>query len=199
MIFLILLLLADAQSPVQDAWNLRAGRETAGVPQVMGASLYIRANMSSMVEFSGDDLLNGISEGDNTMIVPLTALLVSEGRTGSAEIYWELQGHELPATRNELLDALSWFRRYELYPAMALNPAVPSDMEGTMHSDQCGAVCTLGWMATREDGLFHGAELVSPSDIQILSVYFPGVDPAMKYITGGSLEYMLQATTGTPR
>ncbi|MCK5131517.1 MAG: hypothetical protein KAR40_05130 [Candidatus Sabulitectum sp.] len=180
-------------------WNLRAGRETAGVTSVMGASFYIRAKMSFMVEFSDDDLLRAIRGGDNSMAVPLTALLVSEGRTGSAEIYWELQGQELPATRNELLDALSWFGRYELYPAMALNPAIPPDMEGTMHSDQCGAVCALGWMVIREDGLFHGDELVSPSDIQILSIYFPGVNSAMKYIPASSLEYLFLTGAGASR
>ncbi len=196
MILLILLLLAYTQSPVQGIWNLRAGLETEGIPAVTGASIYNRVNMASATELSSDEMLRRINGGDNSMIVPLTALLVSEGKAELAEIYWELEGFELPATRKDLLDALAWFGRYELYPVMALEPAIPPDMQESMHSGQCGAVCALGWMTTREDGLFHGEDLVSPSDIRILSNYFPQVSPVMKYITGEALEYMFRTTTG---
>ena len=197
MIFLLLLLFADPQTPLQGIWALRAGRETATVPAVMGASLYFRAGMSSYEEISINDLLSGIEGGDISMIVPLTALLVSEGRIDLAEIYWERKGLDLPATRNALLAALVWFGRYELYQTVALNPAVPPDMEGTIHSNQCGAVCAIGWMTTREDGLFHGEELVSPADIQILSRFFPGVNPDMRYLPADSLDCMFRTSTGS--
>ncbi len=178
---------------------LRAGSQTATIQAVMGSSLYSRACTASANEFSRDNLLDGIKGGDISMIVPLAALLVSEGRADLAEVYWEMEGRDLPVTRNDLLDVLSWFGRYELYPIMALNPTVPSDMEGTMHSDQCGAVCALGWMTVREDGLFHCEELVSPADIQILSGFFPGVNSEMKYIPSGFLDSMLKTTTRVTR
>jgi hypothetical protein len=70
-------------------------------------------------------------------------------------------------------------------------------MEGALHSDQCGGVCALGWMRTREDGLFHGEELVSTFDIKILSNFFPAVDTSVKYISSSSLESVFQSSQGS--
>lgn len=181
MILLILALFTTDQTQIQIMWDLRAGHETSSIPAIIGSSLYLMANMH-LTDLSAESLLEGIIGGDQSLVVPLTALMVSQGRPLLGEIYWELAGSELPATRRDLLNTLAWFGRYQLYPAMALNPPVPPDMEETLHSDQCGAVCALGWMTTRDDGLFHQDELVSPLDTQILSLYFPEIDARMRYL-----------------
>ena len=180
-------------------WELRAGRETGEIPPVMGAFLYFSSINGSDEDYSAEELLNGIAGGDRSMIVPLTALLVSEGKTDISEIYWEMNGQDLPATRNDVLNALSWFGRFTLYPVMALNPAIPADMEGTMHSDQCAAVCALGWMITRKDGLFHGEELLSSEDIKILSSFFPAVSPDLRFIPRSYIDHCFQSEAETPR
>lgn len=197
MILLMLLLAADIKTPIQSTWDLRSGHVTDGIPVMMGASLYYNINKIPTDGYSCTDILRIIEGGDISMVVPLATLAVSEGNIDLAEIYWKLEGRELPATRGALLAALAWFGRHELYPVMSRNQEVPSDMEGTMHSDQCGAVCTLGWMTTRADGLFHADELVSPSDIRILSQYFPSVDPSMKYLFSSSLDHMFRELGGT--
>lgn len=195
MILLILALFAADQTQVQIMWDLRAGHETSSIPAIMGSSLYLMANMHS-TDLSAGSLLEGITGGDQSLVVPLTALMVSEGRPLLGEIYWELEGNELPATRKDLLHALAWLGRYQLYPAMALNPPVPPDMEEILHSDQCGAVCALGWMTTREDGLFHQDELVSPLDIQILSLYFPEIDASMSYMPLSQMNHLFTSSAG---
>ena len=180
-------------------WALRAGRETAGIPSAAGALVYYNAVHSLTREFSTDELIRRIGGGDRSLIVPLTALLVSEGRTDLAEIYWGLGGMDLPATRNDLLNALAWFGRYELYPLMALESPAPPDMEGTLHADQCGAVCALGWMIPREDGLFHREELVSSADIQRLAGFLSVIDPGITYLSKRSLDHIFQTTSRDPR
>ncbi len=195
MVLLILALFTTERTPVQVMWDLRSGRETSSIPAIMGSSLYLMANMNS-TDLSAENLFEGIIGGDQSLVVPLTALMVSEGRPLLGEIYWELEGSELPATRKDLLNALAWFGRYELYPAMALNPPVPSDMEGTLHSDQCGAVCALGWMTTRKDGLFHQDELVSPLDIQILSLFFSEIDSSISYMPLSLMNQLFTSSTG---
>ncbi len=199
MICLILFLLADIPSPVQVMWDLRAGRSAEVVPSMAGATVYLRANLLLTDDLSEYDLTSMIGEGNKSMLVPLTSHMVSEGRTGVAEIYCELDGLQLPATRLDLLNALAWFCRHELYSVMALEPVVPSDMEGSMHSEYCGAVCAMGWMITREDGYFHGDQLVSPSDIRILSTYFPSVVPTLKFIPRGALDYLFLTADGAGR
>ncbi len=190
MILLLILLIAGEQSQVQDIWELRAGNLTESISIAAGATLYYNIMTSAMQDYSSEYLLSGIDGGDISLTVPLAALLVSEGKPALAELYWSLEGRELPATRNDLLDALAWFGRYELYPVMALNPAIPADMQGTMHQDQCGAICALGWMITRPDGMFHGDDLVSVSDIHILSNYFANVSDEMEFISTTSLEFI---------
>ncbi len=199
MIFLMLILLSDITSPVQTMWDLRAGRPTEVIPVIAGAPMYFRANMLQTDDLSEYDLTSMIDGGDKSMLVPLTAHMVSQGRTGVAEIYCELDGLQLPATRLDLLNALAWFCRHELYSVMALKPVIPSDMEGSMHSEYCGAVCAMGWMITREDGLFHGDQLVSQSDIRILSTFFPSVVPTLKFIPIGLLDHMFLTMDGARR
>lgn len=199
MIFLILFLLSDIPSPAQVMWDLRAGRPTEVIPVIVGAPVYFRANMLQTDDLSEYDLTSMIGGGNKSMLVPLTAHMVSEGRTGVAEIYCELDGLQLPATRLDLLNALAWFCRHELYSVMALEPVIPSDIEGSMHSEYCGAVCALGWMITREDGLFHGDQLVSPSDIRILSIYFPSVVPTLKFLPRASLDHLFLTGNGAGR
>ena len=199
MFFIILTILTTLQTPSQDMWALRSGMETTRIPSAPGAPVYFNAVLSLTREFTTEELIRGIGGGDRSLIVPLTALLVSEGRTDLAEIYWGLGGMDLPATRNDLLNALAWFGRYELYPLMALESPVPPDMEGTLHSDQCGAVCALGWMIPREDGLFHCEELVSAADIQRLAGFLSVIDPGMTYLSKRSLDHIFQTTSGDPR
>ncbi|MCK5840644.1 MAG: hypothetical protein KAH31_00640 [Candidatus Sabulitectum sp.] len=199
MIFLMFFLLSDIPSPVQVMWDLRAGRSTEVIPAIAGAPVYFRANMLLTDDLTEYDLTSMISQGNKSMLVPLTAHMVSEGRTAVAEIYCELDGLQLPATRLDLLDALAWFCRHELYSVMALQPVIPSDMQGSMHSEYCGAVCAMGWMSTREDGLFHGEQLVSQSDIRILSTFFSSVVPTLKFIPRGLLDHMFLNMDGAGR
>lgn len=198
MIVLLFILMAGEQSQVRDIWELRAGNLTESVSVAAGAPLYYNITTSVIQDYSSEHMLSGIDGGDVSLTVPLAALLVSEGKTALAELYWSMEGRELPATRNDLLGALAWFGRYELYPVMALNPEVPTDMQGTMHQDQCGAICALGWMVTRPDGLFHGDDLVSASDIHVLSNYFANVSYEMEFISTNSLELIFLSETVLP-
>ena len=189
---LLFLIHAEPQTPSEGMWALRAGQVTEQIPNVIGATLYFGANIGNANFMSFEELREAISSGDRSMIVPLAARYVSEGNLEMATMYWKLDGLDLPATRNELLDALAWFGRYELYPIMSLNPPVPADKEGSMHSDQCGAVCALGWMKPRADGLFHGDELVSAEDIQLLAEFFSTVDPNLTRLPASHLEQLFR-------
>jgi len=195
--FLLVLLLADPLSSNESLWLLRAGCAAGGNPPDMASYLYTSVNTISDISLAV--ATDGIKGGDASMLVPLVASLVSRGETELAETCWSLRGMELPATRNDLLDVLAWFGRYELYHEMASNPLIPSDMEGKMHSDQCGAVCALGWMRTRSDGMFHGDDAVSPLDIKVLSAYFPSIDASAEYITTAELESVFQSLGGGSR
>jgi len=196
MILVLVLLLADSQPSNESLWLLRAGREAGGNPLEVASYLYTSAGEISISDIPFTAAADGIKGGDASMLVPLAASLVSRGETELAEICWGLRGMELPATRKDLLDALSWFGRYELYTQMAQNPAIPPDMEGKMHSDQCGAACALGWMRIRSDGMFHGDDVVSPFDVKVLSIYFPAVDASAEYITITELESIFQSSDG---
>jgi len=196
MIFLILFLFSDVPSPAQTMWHLRAGCSPDVITSMAGAQVYLSANVFLEDDLSDDYLINMIDSGNKCMLIPLTAHMVSEGRTSQAEIYCSLDGLQLPATRLDLLNALAWFCRHELYSVMSLKPVVPSDMVGSMHSDYCGAVCAIGWMVTREDGLFHADQLVSGSDIRILSAYFPSVIPTMEYMSRNSLDHLFLNSDG---
>jgi hypothetical protein len=196
MILILALLVSGSQSSGVDFWLLRAGDETGGNPLDVASYLYTTANTVLLSDISFTDMTDGIKGGDASMVVPLVASLVSRGEMELAETCWNLHGTELPATRSDLLNALSWFGRYELYREMALNPVIPPDMEGKMHSDQCGAVCSLGWMRTRRDGMFHGDEIVSPLDIRVLSIYFQAVDASAEYITVAELESIFHPSSG---
>ncbi len=169
-------------------WELRAGLVQETTPMALGASLYVIANSSETSYLSDEAIIRFIDGGNRSMIVPLTSFLVSDGKTKLAEIYWRLQGYDLPATRSDLLDALAWFGRHELYTVMALKPEIPEDMIGDMFSEQCAAVCHLGWMTTRQDGLFHGDELVSYADIRILSSFLYIENPQASFLSVSSLE-----------
>ncbi|MCD6589153.1 MAG: hypothetical protein J7K88_11445 [Candidatus Fermentibacteraceae bacterium] len=196
MIFILALLVSGSQFSGGDSWLLRAGGETGSIPLDVTSYLYTSANTVIISDISFTDITDGIEGGDASMVVPLVASLVLQGEMELAETCWNLHGTEIPATRSDLLDALSWFGRYELYREMALNPVIPPDMEGKMHGDQCGAVCSLGWMRTRIDGMFHGNEFVSPLDIKVLSIYFPGVDASAECITVAEIEDIFHRSGG---
>jgi len=196
MILILALLVSGSQFSVGDSWLLRAGGEAVGNPLDMVSYLYSDANTVLLSDISFSAATDRIKGGDASIVVPLVAFLVSQGEMELAETCWNLHGTDLPATRSDLLDALSWFGRFELYREMALNPAIPPDMEGKIHSDQCGAVCSLGWMRTRIDGMFHGDEIVSPLDIKVLSIYFPVVDASAEYITVAEIESLFHRSGG---
>lgn len=191
-LLLVFLFNTEPLTSSEGMWALRSGRVTEQIPNVNGASLYFGANIGSSNLMSLQELLGAISGGDRSIVVPLAAHLLSEGKLEMATLYWEMDGCDLPATRNDLLDALAWFGRYELYPVMSLNPPVPADKEGSIHSDQCGAICTLGWMKPRADGLFHGDELVSAEDIQLLAEFFTTVDPSLTRLPASTLEELFR-------
>jgi hypothetical protein len=138
----------------------------------------------------------GVVAGNTSLVVPLAAGLVSRGETWAAELYWN-STDDPPATRSELLAALAWYGRFHLYPVMASSPAVPADMEGKLHSDHCAAVCAIGWMSPRENGLFQGEDLISPGDLRRLSGFFPGVNPAGGHIGISRLDILFRNEGGS--
>ncbi|MCP4648077.1 MAG: hypothetical protein GY852_10170 [bacterium] len=197
-LILVLQFSLELSTPSQGMWFLRAGqtRTTQPLPQVMGASLYLQSNVAYSAELPVDAILDAVSSGDRSMIVPLATLLISWGEFALAEEYWEMKGADIPCTRNDLLDALAWYARFDLYSTMSLNPPVPADMEESMHADHCAAICALGWMRPREDGLFHGSELVSAEDIQLLAGFFANVDPDQTRLPQKVLNTMFQQGSG---
>lgn len=193
---IVLLTISGLQFSTIDIWSLRSGYSTGGVPQGVWASLYFSAVTAYEDQLFSDQLLTSISRGDRSMIVPLTSRLVASGNTDLAGIYWNTSGTDLPATRNDLLNALSWQTRYDLYRVMAGGPVVPPDMEGAMYSGQCAAICFLGWMSVRSNGDFRPDDLVSPSDIQLLSQYFGGFPCSLKYLPLSALDSIFRYETG---
>ncbi len=79
---------------------------------------------------------------------------------------------------------------------MATGPPVPEDMEGRLHSDHCAAICAIGWMAPRGNGLFHGEDLISPGDIHRLSGFFPSVGSRRRFITLSELDRLFRDEGG---
>lgn len=114
------------------------------------------------------------------------SILVASGRIRSAEKYWN-NPSDPPATRYDLLSALAWNGRYQLVRVVPDHP-VPLDIAGTSVADKCAAICTLGWMAVREDGLFHGEDIVSKGDIVTLSQYVSALDPSLACLFLSDLE-----------
>jgi hypothetical protein len=194
MIFLLLLSFSGIQFSLIDIWSLRAGSYTGEIPSA--ASLYFSAAAGSEDQMPGDQLITEVSMGDRSMLIPLASRLVASGDTDLAVIYWNTTGINLPVTRNELLNALAWYARFDLYPVMATRPPVPSDMEETMYSAQCAAICSIGWMRVRNDGYFHADDVVSPGDIQILSRYLEGFSSSMEYLPVSYIDSVFHSDAG---
>lgn len=136
-----------------------------------------------------------LAAGHPSLVVPLAAGLVAGGETGTAELFYR-STDDPPATRNDLLAALAWYGRFQLYEVMATGPPVPEDMEGRLHSDHCAAICAIGWMAPRGNGLFHGEDLISPGDIHRLSGFFPSVGSRRRFITLSELDRLFRDEGG---
>ena len=142
---------------------------------VRGGSAYFRAVGHSFSAMSTNDLRDGLISGRTQLVIPLAASLVRTGELFSAELYW-INRENPPATRGELLSALAWHGRFDLYSMMISRLDNPPDMEEGLHGDHCAAVCSAGWMQLRSDGLFHPEELVSKGDLLLLSFYFTGLE-----------------------
>ena len=172
MTFLIIFYLLSTSASADDIWQLRSG-----VIPVQGASVSSGSNYSSAINglsahMNGEELREGLESGYGRLLFPLAGNLVRSGYTAEAELFW-LHSDDAPANRGELLAALSWFGRYQLYSLMTDRAETPPDMEGRLHEDHCAAVCSAGWMTVRSDGLFHPEELVQKGDLILLSRYFP--------------------------
>lgn len=194
MFFLVLsLLLSQAQPNQVTLWELRAGNIVSvhsGMPPI--SILYFSSNRGINSAATSEDLLAQISNGDRALLPLLSSLLVSEGNIQLAEFYWQTNGEELPATRIELLELLAWFGRFELYSLVSISPPVPPDLLDTEYSNESAAICAIGWMRPRSDGLFHGEQLVSAEDLQLLFSSFTEIDPTGIVRTLTSLEIFVE-------
>ena len=131
-----------------------------------------------------------VSFEDNTSgLVYLTASLVASGNVSEAEKYWN-NPFDPPATRFDLLSALAWNGRYQIVAA-GNTQQVPPDMTGRTISDKCASICALGWMEVREDGLFHGEELVTRGDIVVLSRFFADIDTGVSFLFLSELDRLI--------
>jgi len=195
MFFLILSIVLSQIQPPEDAlWELRAGNVVSvnsGMPRI--SILYFSNNQGINLHATMQDLLAQISNGDRSVVPLLSALLVSKGNLSLAEFYWQINGEELPATRIQLLELLAWFGRFELYSLVSLSPPVPPDLLDTQYSNESAAICAIGWMRPRADGLFHGEQLVSQEDLQLLFNSFPEVDSFQTVRTLDSLELFVES------
>jgi hypothetical protein len=172
MIFFLVFSLLSTASSSEVLWQLRSG-----VVPDQGISASFSSSYASAIEGQSDSmdlksLRDGLASGREMLLFPITSLLVRSGSPGEAELYWA-QYKDPPANRGELLASLSWYGRFQLYSLMTARAETPSDMEGRLHEDHCNAVCSAGWMAVRQDGLFHPEELVLKGDLILLSEYFP--------------------------
>ena len=194
MLFLLLSFLLSQMQPNQLAlWELRAGNVVAVNSSMPSISiLYYSSNLGINPDATCQDLLVQISNGDRSVVPLLSSLLVSEGNLSLAEFYWQTNGEELPATRIQLLELLAWFGRFELYSLVSLSPPVPPDLLDTEYSNESAAICAIGWMSPRADGLFHGEQLVSYEDLQQLFNSFPEIDSSQTVRTLNSLELFIE-------
>lgn len=194
MFFLVFSLLISQTQTVEEAmWELRAGNivtASSSLPRI--ATLYLASNYENYQSADVDYLLEQISNGNKSLLPILTSLFVSEGNVSLAEFYWHSAGQELPASRIQLLELLAWFGRYKLYPLISLSPPVPPDLLETQYSNDCAAICAIGWMSLRSDGLFHGDQLVSEDDLQLLFRSFPEIDHTQTDRTITSLELFIE-------
>ena len=199
MFFLVLsFLLSQIQSPDEAVWELRAGNVVtvnSSMPRI--SILYFSTNQGINKHATCQDLLAQISTGDRSVVPLLSSLLVSEGNLTLAEFYWQTNGEELPATRIQLLELLAWFGRFDLYSIMSLSPPGPPDLLDTEYSNESAAICAIGWMRPRADGLFHGEQLVSEEDLQLLFNAFPEVDSFQTVRTLNSLELFVESAFNT--
>lgn len=190
MFFLVLSILLSQMQPQQEAlWQLRAGNivpVSSDMPPI--SYLYHSSNQGMNLVATSNELLTQISNGDRSLTPLLSSVLVSEGNLTLAEFYWQTNGEELPATRLELLELLAWFGRFELYSLVSLAPPIPPDLLDNEYSNESAAICAIGWMRPRSDGLFHGEQLVSEEDLQLLFSSFREIDPTGTVRTLNSLE-----------
>lgn len=114
--------------------------------------------------------------GDRTALLPLVYLLVEQGRIKEAEIYFQGNGIEVPATRRELATAAAWYGRFQLYHYLTLDLSLPADLEEDDKGNTIAAVIAAGWMNTTPDGLFHGSALISDFAMLEFSLKFSGVE-----------------------
>ncbi len=199
MFFLVLSFLLSQTQPPEDAlWQLRAGNVVAvnsSMPRI--SILYFSANQGINLHATSQDLLVQISNGDRSVVPLLSSLFVSKSNLPLAEFYWQTNGEELPATRIQLLELLAWFGRFELYSLLSLSPPAPPDLLDTEYSNESAAICAIGWMRPRADGLFHGEQLVSEEDLQLLFNSFPQVDSFQTVRTLNSLELFVESAFNT--
>lgn len=167
-----MLFVLSSASPVEALWQLRSGILPEPGVSVPGGAGYLSILRNSSASKDLMELRGEIAGGHTWVVFSVAARLVSSGDPFSAEIHWQNTGNP-PADRGQLLSALAWAGRFQLYTLLAERHEVPEDMVGKMHQDQCAAVCAAGWMAPWSDGLFHPEQLVKTGDIILLSRYYP--------------------------
>jgi hypothetical protein len=121
-------------------------------------------------------------DGNRDVLVPLVCFLVELGRIEEAEAYMAGMGIEVPATRRDLAVAAAWYGRFDVYPLMVHDLAIPADLEGDSRELQFAAVIALGWIDLAPDGLFHGEELLwTPLMDRFIDAYSPGASLNSRY------------------
>jgi len=172
MIFLIILCIVSTETSLDELWWLRSGAIASQDYPASTGSVYLASIRGTSSFMEVKELKESLLSGQNRLLFPLASRLVRSGSTGDAELFW-ITADDPPADRGELLAALAWFGRYQLYALMADRGAVPPDMSGRLHEEHAAAVCAAGWMTVRTDGLFHPDNLVMKGDLILLSRFFP--------------------------
>ena len=129
-----------------------------------------------------DALREQLLDGNRNVLVPLVCFLVELGRVEEAETYMVGMGVDVPATRRDLAVAAAWYGRFDVYPLMVRDLAIPADLEGDSRELQFAAIIALGWINLAPDGLFHGEQILwVPLMDRFIDAYCPGADLSCRH------------------
>lgn len=125
----------------------------------------------SAISFSMDEasLLQQLKNGNRKALIPLVRLLVTSGRIDEAEIWMEGRGITIPVTRRDLVIALSWYGRFDLYNVLSIDISTPPDVENDDYAPTIAAILQIGWMNASQDACFHPNLLVGSTDLKLIS------------------------------
>ncbi len=140
-------------------------------------------------------LKSQLRNGNRSALVPLIRLLVTQGRSDEARVWFQGRGMIIPVTRRDLGIALSWYGRYTLYEILSGQLTIPPDLEDDDYGRSLAGVVAAGWMHCSLDGWFHPDLLVGRSDLLNLSgVFLPsGLDWDKDWIGMNALDSLFKS------